>query len=100
MFGVFATHIFYTEVVDAKGEVNWVCFVSPKSRCVAFQRIAEGGKDVEELFVGKYASLGETVHVAENFTKYVSVADKSMEVIFVHDLLGQRPNWYLHVFVS
>ena len=100
VFGVLATDVFYTEVIDAKREGNGARFVSPKAGCVACWHVAEGGKDLDELFVGKDASLGQTVHAAENFTNYVSVMDKCMEVIFIHDFLGQRPNWDSHIFVS
>ena len=76
VFGVFATIVFYTEIIDAKGEGNGARFVSPKAGCVACRSVAKGGKDLDELFVGKNASLGQTVHVAANFTKDVSVTDE------------------------
>ena len=43
---------------------------------MACRSVAKGGKDLDELFVGKNASLGQTVHVAANFTKDVSVTDE------------------------
>ena len=67
---------------------------------MACQSVAEGGKDIDELFVGKNASLRKTVHAAANLTKHVSVTDECMEVVLVHDFLGQRPNWDSHIFVS
>ena len=97
---MFATDVFYTEVIDTKGEATGARFVLPKYGCVARRSVAEGGKDLDELFVGKNASLGQNVHAAENLTKRVSVTDKCMEVIFFHDFLGQRSNWDLHIFVS
>ena len=90
--GVFATDVFYTEFINAKGEGNGVCCVSPKAGCVACRSVAEEGKDIDELFVGKNASLGQTVYTAANFTNHVSVTDECMDVILVHDFLGQRPN--------
>ena len=100
VFGVFATNVFYTEVINAKGEGNGARFVSPKAGCVACRSVAEGGKDLDVLVVVNNASLGKTVHAAANFTKDVSVTDECMEVIFIHDFLGQRPNWDSHIFVS
>ena len=97
---MFATDVFYTEVIDTKGEGNGARFVLPKAGCVACRSVANGGKDLDELILGKYASLGQTVHAAANLTKHVSVTDKCMEVILVHDLLGKRPNWDSHIFVS
>ena len=100
MFGVFATNVFYTKVIDAKGEGNGARFVSPKAGCVACRSVSRGGKDLDELIVSKDASLGQTVQAAANFTKHVSVTDECMEVIFFHYFLGQLPNWDLHIFVS
>ena len=97
---MFATDVFYTEVINAKGEGNGPRFVSPKAGCVAYRSVDEGGKNLDELFVGKNASLGQTLYVAANLTKHVSVTDECMEVILVHDFLGQRPNWDSHIFVS
>ena len=67
---------------------------------MACRSASEGGKDLDELFVGKNSSLGQTVYAVENLTKDVSVTNECMKVIFVHDLLGQRPNWDSHIFVS
>ena len=100
LFGVSATDVFYTKIIDAKGELNGAHFVSPKAGCVACRSVAEGVKGLDELFVGNNSSLGQTVHSAANFTKDVSVTDECMEVIFVHDFLGQCPNWDLHIFIS
>ena len=97
---MFGKDIFYTEVVEAKEEVNGARFVLPKAGCVMCRRVAKGGKDLDELFVGKDASLGQTVHAAANFTKHVYVTDECMKVIFVHNFLGQRSNWDSHIFVS
>ena len=100
VFAVFATKVFYTKIIDAKGEGNGARFVLPNARCVAFRSVSKGGKDLDELFAGKNASLGKTVHATSNFTKEVSVTDKCMEGIFVHDFLRQCPNWDSHIFVS
>ena len=89
VFGVFTTDVFYTKIINAKGEVKGAHFVSPKAGCMVCRSVAKGGKDLDELPVGKNASLGQTVHAVENFTKYISVMDECMEVIFVHDFLGQ-----------
>ena len=89
---MFAINVFYTEVIDANGEGNGARFVLPNAGCVVCRSVAEGGKDLDELFVGNNASLGQTLHAAANFTKHVSLTDECMEVIFVHDFLGQRPN--------
>ena len=94
------TDLFYNEIIDAKGEGNGARFVSPKARCVACQSVAEGGKDLDELLVGKNSSLRQTVHAAANFIKDVFVTYKCMEIIFFHNLLGQLPNWDLRIFVS
>ena len=67
---------------------------------MACRSVAKGGNDIGDLFIGKNASLGQTVHAAANFTMVVSVTDECMKVIFVHDFLGQRPNWDSHIFVS
>ena len=97
---MFATDVFYTEVINSKREGNGPRFVSPKAGCVACRSVGEGGKDLDEFFVGKNASLGQTVHAAAIFKKDVSVTDECTEVIFVHNFLGQRPNWDSHIFVS
>ena len=97
---MFATDVFYTEVINSKREGNGPRFVSPKAGCVACRSVGEGGKDLDEFFVGKNASLGQTVHAASNLTKHVSVTGDCMEVILVHDFLGQLPNWDSHIFVS
>ena len=52
------------------------------------------------MLVGKNSSLRQTVHAAANLAKDVSVTDECMEVIFVHDFLGQFLNWDSHIFVS
>ena len=94
------TDVFYTKFIDSKGEGNGAHFVLPKSGCVACWSVAKGGKDLDKLVVGKNVSLGQTVHAAANFTKHVSATYDCMKVIFIHDFLGQRPNWDLHIFVS
>ena len=100
LFGVFATDVFYTEFIDTKGEGYGARFVSPKAECVACWSVAEGDKDLSELLIGKNYILGKTIHAAANLTKYISVTDKCMEVIFFYDFLGQPPNWDSHIFVS
>ena len=75
---MFATDVFYADVIDTKGEGNGARFVLPKAGCVACWSIAEGGKDLDELLVGNNASMGQTVHAAANFTKDASVTDECM----------------------
>ena len=97
---MFTTNVFYTKVIDVKGEGNGARCVSPKTGCVVCWNVAKGGKDIYAFSLVKNASLEQTVHAAGNFKKDVSVTDECMEVIFVHGFLGQRPNWDSYIFVS
>ncbi len=85
MFGIVATNMFDSGVIDNKTERYWAGFMCEETGCVFGGMVTIGGKVFDKTLVGKDACLWEAMHAFENFNHDIAVVYKGFEVILFHD---------------
>ena len=58
-----------------------------------------GCKEILQLDIGQFASLGQPIHAAPDFNIDVALVDEWAELVVLNDLVGQDSYWDAHLGV-
>ena len=98
MFGMFAAHVFYAEVVNNQRESNGASAVAEETGCAGCGKVAVGGKMFGEAVVGENAGLGKAVHAFLYFDKDEAVFYEWGKVVLGQDAVWNVAKGNAHVF--
>ena len=99
MVGVFFSNVFDTEVINDETKSDGAPCVTPDARGVAYRCIAIATEETDQLFFGKNADMGKTIHSLADLYIYFSVVDNVSEFVVHNVFLGDGVDGDEHVFV-
>ena len=99
MVGVFFADVFDTKVINDETKTDGAPCVMPEARGVADRCVAIATKEMDQLFFGKDASSGKTIHSVADLHIYLSVVGNVSEFVVRDDFLGDGVDGDEHVFV-
>ena len=99
MVRVFFAYVFDTEVINNETKTDGAPCVMPEVRGVLYRCIAIATEETDQLFFGKDAGLGKTIHSAADLHIYFSVVHNVSEFVGHDDFLGDGVDGDELVFV-
>jgi len=99
MFGMFATNVFDTKIINDEAKGNRACNMAEQTRGVFCLNVTMLGKVGNKLVVGNSASLGEAIHAAADFNVDVIIVDKGRQVVVIKNGLGDIADVDPHVLI-
>jgi len=86
-------------ILDNKSGSDVMGGVSPQAWCDGAWVIAMGFKEVLQLDIGQFASLGQPIHAMPDLNIDVALVDEQAELVVFNDLVGQDGHWDVHVCI-
>mmetsp|Transcript_31421 Transcript_31421/g.44594 ORF Transcript_31421/g.44594 Transcript_31421/m.44594 type:complete len:88 (+) Transcript_31421:24-287(+) len=75
---VFGVCVFYSEVVYHEAELDGSGCMFPEAECDWAFGVSVGFEDLDELVIGNFSGLGQTVHALLYLNVYMAVVDERL----------------------
>ena len=99
MVGMFFANVFDTKVINDETKTDGAPCVMPEAQGVVYRFVAIATEETHQLFFGKDAGLGKTIHSAVYLHIYFSIVDNVSEFVVHDDFFRGGVEGDEHVFV-